>query len=259
MQPADPVLVETTGGVGVLTLNEPDRRNPLSPAVVDALTQSLRRLADDGTCRAVVLRGAGRGFCAGADLTRMRAASALEDRDEYNAILMLNKTLWGYRKPTVAAVHGFALGAGCNLMNWCDVAIVEDDVRLGFPEVIAGVPSATVIPTLLRTVGRKATMEFVLSGAKIDPARAERLGLVNRVVGRGEAFGAAMEFAGTVAAHDPSAVQLTKDIVRAVSDMSYEQGIEYAKEVRVVARMAPDFGVRIRQGGTPDTAGVSRP
>ncbi|WP_067674466.1 enoyl-CoA hydratase/isomerase family protein [Nocardia miyunensis] len=255
---ADPVLVEITDGIGILTLNEPDRRNPLSPSIVDALTRSLSALAQDPACRAVVLRGAGRGFCAGADLSRMRAASALEDRDEYNAILVLNKTLWGYAKPTVAAVHGFALGAGCNLMNWCDVAIVEEDTRLGFPEVVAGVPSATVIPTLLRTVGRKATMELVLSGERIDPARAERLGLVSRVVGRGEAFAVAVKFAGTVAAHDPSAVRLTKDIVRAVTDMTYEQGIEYAKEVRVIARMAPDFGVRVRQGGTTETAQVSR-
>lgn len=245
----DPVLTEVVDGVGVLTLNEPARRNPLSPAIVDGLARSLEGLATEDDCRAVVLRGAGNGFCAGADLTRMRAASALEDRDEYNAILVLNKTLWGYPKPTVSAVHGFALGAGCNLMNWCDVAIVEEGVRLGFPEVRAGVPSATVIPTLLRTVGRKATMELVLSGERIDAWRAEKLGLVNHVVGTGKAFDAAMEFARTVAGNDPSAVRLTKDIVRAVSDMSYEQGIEYAKEVRVIARMAPDFDVRVQQGG----------
>ena len=231
-----PLLVDVAEGVATLTLNEPERRNPLSPALVFSLTQALENLADDDSCRAVVLRGAGRGFCAGADLARMAVTSVAEDRDEYNAIIVLNQTLWAYPKPTVAAVHGFALGGGCSLMNWCDFSIVEEGTRLGFPELAAGIPSTTVIPTLLRLVGRKATLELVLLGQNIDATRAAEIGLITRHVGQGEALDAAIELARALARHDPTAVRMTKEIIGTVTDMPYDQSIAYAKEIRVLAR-----------------------
>lgn len=236
MASGGPLLVDIADHVAVLTLNEPERRNPLSPALVSALTQTLQSLADENSCRVVVLTGAGRGFCAGADLSRMAVTSVAEDRDEYNAIIVLNQALWRYPKPTVAAVHGFALGGGCSLMNWCDFSIVEEGTRLGFPELVAGLPSTTVIPTLLRIIGRMATLELVLLGQNIDAARAAEIGLITRHVGQGEALGAARELARTLAAHDPGAVRLTKEIFRTVTDMPYDQSIAYAKEMRVLAR-----------------------
>jgi enoyl-CoA hydratase len=230
------ILVDLADGIAVLTLNEPERRNPMSPALIGQLTRTLRELAEDDECRAVVLRGAGRGFCAGADLSRMAATTIAQDRIEYNAILDLNHLLWGYPKPTVAAVHGFALGGGCSLMNWCDFSVVEESTRMGFPEVASGLPSSTVIPTLLRCVGRKATLEFILLGRGITPARAQETGLITECVPDGQGFDAGMELARTLASHSPDAVRWTKEIVRTVSDLPYEEGISYAKEIRVLAR-----------------------
>ena len=175
---AESVLVtsEVAGHVATVTLNEPDARNPLSPGLVDQLKIALRTHADDAEIKAVILVGAGRGFSAGADLRRMRTATPLEDRDEYDEILELTRLLWRYPKPTIAAVHGFALGAGANLMNWCDIAIADEDARIGFPEVKAGVPSATVIPTLMRTVSRKHMYDLVLSAEPSTVARRTRSG-----------------------------------------------------------------------------------
>ena len=243
------VLVGRESGIATVTLNEPQARNPLSPGLVDELTARLTGLAGDDDVRAVVVTGAGRGFCAGADLRRMRSASALEDRDEYNSILVLNRLLWSYVKPTIAAVHGFALGAGANLMNWCDMAIVEEDARIGYPEVKAGVPSATVIPSLMRTVSRKRMYELILTGELISAAEAERIGLVNRVVPPGQALKAATELAATIAAHHPSAVQMTKEIVRVTTDMAFQQALDYAKELRVISRLRDDFTVEVKAGG----------
>jgi enoyl-CoA hydratase/carnithine racemase len=230
------VLVDVADGIGVVTLNEPERRNPMSPALIAELTRALEDLAADDACRTVVLRGAGRGFCAGADMSRMAVTSVAEDREEYDAIVALNHLVWGYVKPTVAAVHGFALGGGCSLMNWCDFAIVEESTRMGFPEVAVGLPSTTVVPTLLRCVGRKATLEFILLGRGISPARAEQTGLIFQRVPEGEAFETAMDLARTLASHDPDAVRQTKEIVRMVSELPYEPSIAYAKDARVLAR-----------------------
>ena len=243
------VLLDRDGAVAWLTLNEPEARNPLSPGLVDQLTDHLRGLADDEDIRVVILTGAGRGFCAGADLRRMRSATPLEDRDEYDSILVLNRTLWEYPKPTIAAVHGFAMGAGANLMSWCDLVVIDENARVGYPEVRAGVPSATVVPTLMRTLGRKRMYELLLTGDPITAAEAHQLGLVNQVAPAGEVIAYARKLAARIEVHNPSAIRLTKEIVKVTTDMPYHQALEYAKDLRVIARLRADFSVEISQGG----------
>jgi methylglutaconyl-CoA hydratase len=235
-------------GVATLTLNEPQARNPLSPGLVYLLTSHLRTLADDQEVRAVVLVGAGKGFSAGADLRRMRTAKPLEDRDEYDRILDLNRTLWRYPKPTIAAVHGFAMGAGANLMSWCDIAIADTTALIGYPEVKAGVPSATVIPSLMRAVSRKRMYELVLTGVPMSAHEALEAGLISRVAETGKAYETALEIARLIAGHHPSAVALTKEIIHVTTDMAYDQAIVYAKDLRVIARLREDFTVEVPQG-----------
>lgn len=251
------VLVDRQITIAVVTLNEPEARNPLSPGLVDQLTEELRQLATEDDVRVVILTGAGRGFCAGADLRRMRAASPLEDRDEYDRILVLQRTLWEYPKPTIAAVHGFAMGAGANLMSLCDLVVIDEEARVGYPEVRAGVPSATVVPTLMRTLGRKRMFELLLTGDPITADEAHQLGLVNHVAPPGKALSRARELAARIDVHNPSAIQLTKEIVRVTTDMPFHQALEYAKDLRVIARLRKDFSVEISQG-SGGTAGVER-
>jgi methylglutaconyl-CoA hydratase len=249
--PEQPFVLESLQDhVATVTLNEPEARNPLSPQLVRELSATLERLAKDPEVRVVILTGAGKGFCAGADLRRMRAATPLEDRDEYDEILILNRLLWEYPKPTIAAVHGFAMGAGCNLMSWCDLAVADDDAKLGYPEVKAGVPSATVIPTLMKTVGRKRMYELILTGEWIPASDAVEIGLINRAVATGTALKVATELAERIAGHHPQAVRFTKEIVKVVTDMSFRQGLDYAKDLRVISRLRDDFKVEIKQGGS---------
>lgn len=248
------VTAEVDSSIATLTLNEPEARNPLSPGLVYDLTAHLRAVADDPEVRVVVLVGAGNGFSAGADLRRMRSASPLEDRDEYNSILDLNRTLWKFPKPTIAAVHGFAMGAGANLMSWCDIAVIDEEARIGYPEVKAGVPSATVIPSLMRAVSRKRMYELVLTGIPISAQEALEAGLVSRVAPAGKAYETALDLASSIAAHRPSVVALTKEIIHVTTDMSYEQAIIYAKDLRVIARLRDDFMVEIPQGSKGDAS-----
>jgi methylglutaconyl-CoA hydratase len=240
------VRVDKEGTIVILTLNEPAACNPLSPGLVDQLTATLKALEADDSVRVVILTGAGRGFCAGADLRRMRAATPLEDRDEYGSILVLNRTLWEYAKPTIAAVHGFALGAGANLMSWCDLAVADEEARIGYPEVRVGVPSATVVPTLLRTVGRKRMYELLLTGEPVGADQAKSLGLINEVAPAGEVLSRARLLGSRIAVHNLDAVRLTKEIVRVTTDMAYDPALEFAKELRVIARLLPDFSAEVR-------------
>lgn len=244
------VTTEVSDTVAVVILNEPEARNPLSPLLVETLITVLERLAEDDSVRVVVLTGAGRGFSAGADLRRMRSATPTEDRDEYSDILRLNRTLWNFPKPTIAAVHGFALGAGANLMSWCDMAVLDQDAIVGYPEVRAGVPSATVIPTLMRLVSRKTLYELVLTGEPFNAAQAVEVGLANRVAAPGEALAEARNLATIVASREPAAVGFTKKIVQTTTDMSYAHAVEYAREMRVISRLRTGFDVQVSQGGS---------
>jgi methylglutaconyl-CoA hydratase len=255
----EPYVIRTTTetGVATLTLNEPQARNPLSPNLVHELTEHLREIITEAEVRAVVIVGAGKGFSSGADLRRMRSAKPLEDRDEYNSILDLNRTLWRYPKPTIAAVHGFAMGAGANLMSWCDIAVADAEARIGYPEVKAGVPSATVIPSLMRAVPRKRMYELVLTGATISAAEALDAGLISRVAPAGSAYDTALDIARAISEHHPSAVALTKEIIHVTTDMPYDQAIIYAKDLRVIARLRDDFKVEISQGSSADSEALA--
>jgi methylglutaconyl-CoA hydratase len=244
------VKVEIADAIATVTLNEPEARNPLSPELVVTLTDRLNELANDDAVRAIVLVGAGKGFSAGADLRRMRTARPLEDRDEYDAILELNRAVWNHPKPTIAAVHGFALGAGANLVGWCDLAVMDEEAVIGYPEVRAGVPSATVIPSLMRLVGRKSMFDLILTGVPISATEAQQIGLVTRVAPAGKALPQALDLAGIIASRDPGAVAFTKKIAQTTTDMAYGQAVEYAKEMRVMSRLRDDFDVQIRQGGS---------
>src|ERR1700733_9600496 len=247
--PMDPsTLSKIDPPVSTVSLNEPHRRNALSPTLVEALIEALEGLRDDSRIRAVIIDGSGPGFCAGADLRRMRVASPIEDRDEYDRILLLNKLLWEYPKPTVAAVHGFALGAGANLMTWCDFVVADEATRIGYPEVKVGVPSASVVPTLERLVGRRRMLELILLGESVSPAEAQRIGLINRVAPSGSVPQVSMELALQLAEINPDAVRYTKEIVQATADTPYRQAMTYAKEARVIARLRAGFTVTARQG-----------
>lgn len=244
------VKLDVDNHIAVLTLNEPEARNPLSPDLVVTLTHLLDRLSRNDEVRVIVIAGEGKGFSSGADLRRMRSAKPLEDRDEYDDILRLNRAVWNHPKPTIAAVHGFALGAGANLVAWCDLAVMDEDAVIGYPEVRAGVPSATVIPSLMRLVGRKSMYELVLTGLSISAAEARQIGLVGRVAPAGQALKQAMELAEVIASREPSAVAFTKKIAQTTTDMAYGQAVEYAKEMRVMSRLRDGFDVQIRQGGS---------
>jgi methylglutaconyl-CoA hydratase len=239
------LLVEKKPPVAVVTLNEPEKRNPFSPALVRQMTTELEKLAKDDEVVVIIFTGAGTAFSGGADLREMRKATALEDRGEYEHILELNRLVWNYPKVTISAINGPALGLGANLVGWSDLAIAEEHATIGYPEVRAGIASATVIPALLRLIGRKAMNEMLFTGKPVDAPEAHRLGLVNRVVPRGQSMEAAMALALEISQNTHHGLAFTKEVVRTATDMEYGKALEYARDIRVISRLHPKFQARI--------------
>ncbi len=178
------VLRRDDGGVTTLTMNRGERFNPLSAAMIAALEAELEAVAADRSVRAVVLAGAGRGFCAGHDLKELRAHG--DDRAWQQKLFadcgrMMMK-LTEIPKPVIARVHGVATAAGCQLVSMCDLAVASQEARFALPGVNIGVFCSTPAVGVVRNVGRKRAMEMLLTGELLDAPTALAWGLVNRVV-----------------------------------------------------------------------------
>jgi enoyl-CoA hydratase/carnithine racemase len=210
---SEPVLLtDDVGPVRRLTLNRPSKLNALSSELVEAISTALSDAASDNSVRVVIVRGAGRAFCAGYDLeedavaegwdvARWRGALA------HDAARMVE--LFDHPKPVIAQVHGYCLAGGCDLMMMCDVAIASEDALFGEPEIRFGSGVVTMIMPWL--IGARKAKELLLTGEdRISAAEALRIGLVNRVVPADELEMASMAFAEEVAKLDPVAVAMTK-------------------------------------------------
>lgn len=212
--PAEPVVtVERIDGVALLTLNRPHARNAVNAELATALGQALEDLEADPGLRVGVLAGAGPVFCAGADLKALSTGQPItaDGHPEWGFAGLVQHEI---TKPLVAAVGGFALGGGTEIVLACDLAVLSDDASLGFPEVRRGLfAAAGGLIRMPRQVPTKVVMELALTGGSIDAAEALRWGLVNRVVPRDQVLAEALDLARTIAGQAPLAVQVSKELV----------------------------------------------
>ena len=213
----DPVLLEEDlGPVRRLTLNRPEVLNALSAELVDALSAALARAATDEGVRVVVIRGAGRAFCAGYDLkeeAEQHAEHGPPDatgwREELAHSVERMLELFDHPKPAIAAVHGYCLAGGCDLMMMCDLAVASDDALFGEPEIRFGSGVVTMVMPWL--VGARKAKELLFTGQdRISAGEALGIGLVNRVVPRDRLEGETLALARQIAVLDPVAISLTK-------------------------------------------------
>lgn len=178
------VLRKDDGGVVTLTLNRGERYNPLSLEMIAAIERELDRLAADRSARVVVLAGAGKGFSAGHDLKEMRAHSddkAWQQKLFADCSRMMTK-FTEIPQPVIARVHGIATAAGCQLVSMCDLAVAAEEARFALPGVNVGIFCSTPAVGVARNIGRKRSMEMLLTGEQFDARTALAWGLVNRVV-----------------------------------------------------------------------------
>lgn len=223
----DYVKVEL-GEVAVLTIDRQEKLNAIDPAVVEQIGQSLLELEHERP-RAIIVTGAGeKSFVAGADIGVMSRMSPIEAKrfaEVSNAAMAL---LDRSPVPTIAAVNGFALGGGCEIALSCDIRIAAENALFGFPEVSLGIlPGLGGTQRLPRLIGPALAKELIFTGRRFDAAEALRMGLVNRVVPRGEALNTAREVAAQIAANGPVAVQHAKAATNRALDVDLISGLEY--------------------------------
>lgn len=221
-----PLLLGKGDGIAWLTLNRPHVLNALNLAMRDELWAALEVVRDDPDVHAAIVRGAGRAFSAGADISEfgtapsvIAARRARQQRDVWGLMLSITK-------PLVAAIHGYAFGAGCEMALCCDIRIAAENARFALPEVALGyIPSAGGTQLLPRTIPPGIAREMILTGAPIDARRALTIGLVHRVVPRAALADETKEIALRLRAQPAHAVRAAKEAIMRGAEMPLEGGL----------------------------------
>jgi methylglutaconyl-CoA hydratase len=244
------VQVDGSSGVATLSLNRPDQRNALSPLLVDELADAVAWADADDRVGAILLRGEGSDFCAGADLKALSdmmdagIEEQLADADALGDLFLIFRRI---ETPIVAAVHGHAIAGGCGLASACDLILASEDASFGYPEVKIGFVPAMVIAMLRRAVGEKRAFDLVATGRIIDARTAERYGLVQHVFPAQEFEQRACEYVEDLAQRSSSAVALSKRLLYQTERHSFEAAIRAGADTNVLARMTEDYREGVRR------------
>ena len=225
------LLVENRNAVRILTMNRPEKRNALNSELTRALLDALRAADADEAVGAVVLTGAGPGFCAGADLGEFKELhdpAAAETRAELT--MQLHLVFPQIRVPVVTAINGAAMGGGAGLAIAGDLALMAEGAKLGYPEVKHGIVAAIVMANLVRQVGRKAAFELVALGEPVDAARALQLGMVNFVCSQEKVLEESVKVAERLAAVSRPAMTETKRLFHEVAELGLEVALARGRE-----------------------------
>jgi methylglutaconyl-CoA hydratase len=234
------VQVGVEGSVAQVTLNRPDVHNAFDATLIASLTATFRDLGARNDLRAVVLRGAGASFCAGADLTWMRASlgwSREENIADATKLADLFDAVNACPLPVVARVQGAALGGGAGLVACCDLVIAAEGTRFGFTEVKLGLVPATIAPYVVAKIGASQARALFITGERFDAARAQALGLVHQVVAAEALDDAVSATLKQLRANGPRALRAAKDLARRIGSLAPEEArrftIDLIADIRV--------------------------
>jgi enoyl-CoA hydratase/carnithine racemase len=238
-QSTECLLIEDNNSVRTLTLNRPEKRNALNSELTEKLLESLLAAERDEHIAVVILAGAGRAFCAGADVSEFSTftpenSAAVNVRAELTTRLQM--CIPAMSKPVIAAVQGQAMGGGAGLALSCDLLIMADDASIAYPEVKRGIVAATVMSNLVRQVGRKLAFELVISGHPLTAQRALALGIANKAVASEALQSAASEFAQEIGKHSATALRATKTLFHRVAELSFEEGMDEGRKANIAMR-----------------------
>jgi len=228
--PYEFVLTEVRGPVGIVTINRPQVRNALNHQTIAELVDALDAFDMDDQVRCMILTGDDRAFAAGADISQMVEAGAVDVLDDDNFARWAR--FRAIHKPVIAAVSGYALGGGCELALMCDLVVASETAQFGQPEVKIGIiPGAGGTQRWARSAGKVRAMEAVLTGEPVGAVDAERIGLVNRVVPAGAHLDEALRLANLIATRPPLAVRLGKEAVNQAMEVPLSAGLEFERKL----------------------------
>ena len=237
------VLYSVEGAVARITLNRPEKRNALNDAIIAGIKQGLRNAAVDENVRVIVIAGAGKDFCSGADLSaiqKMAGASVAENTVDARSLMELLLLIRQVPVPVVAAVTGRALAGGCGLATACDIVLASGSARFGYPEVKIGFVPAMVMAILRRNVSEKRAFELITRGDEIAADQAKEIGLVNHVFS-GDTFADDVDaYVKRFEELSKQAIALTKGLLYQTDGLSFPEALETGADVNVIARMSDD-------------------
>ncbi|HTK39165.1 MAG TPA: enoyl-CoA hydratase-related protein [Pyrinomonadaceae bacterium] len=237
------LLITTDGAIRYLTLNRPEKRNALNESLVAALKRALLDADADENLRAVVINGAGKDFCSGADLSALQKISGSnfdENLEDARGLAALFSIIRKVKIPVVSAVHGRALAGGCGLATGCDIVLSTDTARFGYPEVKIGFVPAIVTAILRRNVSEKQAFELITQGFEFSAAEAKDYGLVNRIFAEATFDDDVKNYLNVYEKVSRSAVMLSKKLLYEMDGMTFDDALELGAEINAAARMTDD-------------------
>jgi enoyl-CoA hydratase/carnithine racemase len=242
------IVVAHDDGVTIVTINRPDARNALTTPTIDELRAAFAELSRDSRVRVVVLRGAGDvAFCAGADLKEVATLSDIPARRRYfGGVADVLETIHRMPQPVIARVAGFALAGGLGLAAGCDFVLAADNAEFGLPEITLGLFPMVVMAPILRLAGPRAAVELALGGERIDALRAERLGLVTRVVPLSQLDSEVRRLARRLKSFSPLVLGLGKQAIYSSASMDYVTALNYLREMVALVASSDDLAEGVR-------------
>lgn len=237
------ITTDLSDNILIVTLNRPEKRNALNDALIGDLKNALREADRHENLRAVVIKGAGKDFCSGADLSALQKISEsdvlenLEDADNLRELFSLIRKV---RIPVIAAVHGRAFAGGCGLATACDIVLASKNALFGYPEVKIGFVPAMVTAILRRNVSEKRAFEMLTRGFEFDATTAEKFGLINEIFDDADFETEVKNYVSSYKKVSRSAVILTKRLLYQTDGMNFETALAAGVDVNTIARLTND-------------------
>jgi methylglutaconyl-CoA hydratase len=241
--PYNTLKFESSGDTANITFNRPDKRNAISPQMIEELTAALDEI-ENGPARTVIFTGAGKAFCSGMDLEALSAFAAqsiVENIEHSRRLARMFRRIWSFPKPTIAAVNGAAIAGGCGIATFCDFTLSVPEAKFGYPEVRTGYIPATVAVFLIRQVGEKVARDLLLTGRIINADEAYRVGLLTQIVPAEELLPAARKLSETLRACSPMSLLKTKKLLCDFAAPELDRELELAAAESAQIRSTADF------------------
>jgi len=224
------IIMNRDDHVGVITLNRPEHMNTFSTELAEELNRGLVELDEDDSIRVVVVRGAGKAFSVGIDMSEFPGKTLMEYREWVGEMERMSRVIADMKKPVIASVHGYAVANGAGLLAACDLAVVAEGTKIGASAINVGLFCMGPAVPISRAIGRKRCMELLLTGDLIDAKEAEAWGLVNMVVPGNELEKSTMAMAVKLASKSPLALQMGKKAFYGMADMEFKKALEHSND-----------------------------
>jgi methylglutaconyl-CoA hydratase len=244
------LLYSTDRNIARITLNRPEKRNALDDEMIGELRSALHASSEDASVHGVLLTGAGKDFCSGADLAglqRIADAGVMENIADARRLAGLFLEMRRHPRPIVAAVRGRALAGGCGIATAADIVIAAESAQFGYPETKIGFVPAMVMAILRRSVSEKRAFELLVSGEIIPARTALEIGMINRVFADGAFDNEVQSYVAQLATRSVSALALTKSLLYQTDAISFEAALNAGVQTNALARLTEDCRRGIKQ------------